>query len=283
VDYFGLLRATTVNPRTSLRWALNDRLVFRAGYGLYSTPPRGYYIVPGFGNPDLAPEHWQHITAGVNMQIVPGAVEFDTDVFIKSGDHVVSPSARNIVRDGEIVPERYANTGTGRVVGAEWMIRVRPGRAAPIYALLSYTFQRATRSACPVCPYFTYQYDQPHILSLVVGAILPQGWECGLRVRYTSGAPEPRVTGALFDADHDVSLTLTDPGLSGRLPDYFSLDARVSRRFTAGPFRLQAILEVLNATNNNNAESRIYSYDRRTSQLVYGLPIIPSLGIRGEY
>lgn len=283
LDHFGLLNATTVNPRSMLRLALGDRIAARAGYGIYSTPPRGYYIVPGFGNPALRPESWQHITAGVNIQIFPGAVEFDTDLFIKLGDQVVAPSARTIVRDGQQVPERFANTGYGTVIGGEWMIRVRPGRAAPIYGLISYTFQRATRAACASCPFVTYTYDQPHILSAVLGAILPYGWEIGARARYTSGIVEPNVTGALYDADHDVSLTLTNPLAPGRLPPYFSLDLRVSKRFQLGPLRCQGILEVLNATNNNNPESRIYSYDRRESRLIYGLPIIPSLGIRAEY
>jgi hypothetical protein len=102
-------------------------------------------------------------------------------------------------------------------------------------------------------------------------------------VRYTSGLVSPNVTGGLFDADHDVSLTIVDPLNPGRLPDFFSLDWRVAKRFTLGPIRGEAILEVLNTTNNANAESVIYSYDRRSSQYIYGLPIIPSLGIRAEY
>ncbi len=283
VDHFGLLRSTSINPRSMVRIALGDRVVARVGFGLYSTPPRGYSIVPGFGNPALEPENWQHYTAGLVYELIPGAVEFDTDVFVKIGDHVVAPSSRTIERNGVPVLERFANTGLGRVIGGEWMLRIRPGRASPLYALISYTHQRAIRSVCASCAWTTYQFDQPHILSATIGAILPHGWEVGARVRYTSGAVEPRVTGGLFDADHDVSLTVTDPLSLGRLPPYFALDLRISKRFQLGPLRAQVILEVLNTTNNANAESRIYSYDRRNSQLVLGLPILPSLGIRAEY
>jgi hypothetical protein len=104
-----------------------------------------------------------------------------------------------------------------------------------------------------------------------------------VRARWTSGLPEPRVTGALYDADHDVSLTRVDAWNPARLPDFFALDARVSKRFRWGPVRMELILEVLNATNNTNVESRIYSFDRRSSVPVTGLPILPVLGLRGEY
>jgi TonB family protein len=284
VDHYGLLGATTLNPRAMARLTLHPRLALRAGAGLYGTPPRGWAIIPGFGNPDLQPEQWVHATAGMSVEIVQGVVEFDTNAFIKLGDRVVVPSTgMRRDRQGVLLPERFANTGTGRVIGGEWLLRVRPGRAAPAYALVSYTLQRAVRAACEGCPAVTYEYDQPHILSVVLGALLPHGWEVGGRFRYTSGIVEPAVTGALYDADHDVALTLVDPLRPGRLPPFVSVDVRASWRFTLGPLRAQAILEVLNALNNNNPESRIYSYDRRESRLVYGLPILPSLGLRAEY
>lgn len=286
VDHYSLLGATTVDPRITVRIAPHPNVTLRTGLGLYSTPPRGWTIIPGFGNPDLQPERWIHTTVGMNIDILPGIVDFDTSVFVKLGDHVVVPSDQTRQQnDGTVVPVRFANTGRGRVFGGEWMLRVRPGRIAPVYALVSYTLQRATRSPCQLstCPWITYDYDQPHILSATAGIVLPHGWEAGLRVRYTSGLVEPTVTGALYDADHDVALTLTNPLAPGRLPPFFAMDCRVSWRFRLGPVRAQAILEVLNTLNTQNPESRIYSYDRRESRFIYGLPILPSLGIRAEY
>ena len=55
-DHFGILGASTVSPRAMTRIELHPRAVARVGFGLYATPPRGYYIVPGFGNPDLDPD-----------------------------------------------------------------------------------------------------------------------------------------------------------------------------------------------------------------------------------
>ena len=286
VDSYSLLNAVTVNPRMSARYAVHPRVVLRTGWGLYGTPPRGYFIVPGFGNPTLQPERWLHGTLGANVEIIPGVLDLDVAGFVKLGDNVVAPSTRlRVDASGQTVPERFANTGLGRVFGGEFMLRMRPGRLAPVYGLVSYTIQRAERTTCigGSCPWYTYQYDQPHILTVVLGAILPFGFEAGVRVRYTSGSVAPNITGALFDAEHDVALTLTDPLHTGRLPAYFTLDVRVAKRFSLGPVRCQGILEILNTTNNANVESLVLSYDRRSQAYVTGLPIIPTIGIRAEY
>jgi len=117
----------------------------------------------------------------------------------------------------------------------------------------------------------------------MVGALLPHGWELGLRARYTTGSPTPNVTGGLYDSDHDTTYTYVARDMPTRLPGFFALDVRVARRFRWGPVAFQAVLEVLNATHHVNVESRVYSFDRRTSIPVQGLPILPNLGLRGEY
>ncbi len=282
VDAFSRNGQWSVDPRFSLRYAAHPRLALRAGFGAYTTTPRGYTVLPGFGNPDLALERWRHGTVGLQSWIVDGVLEFTLDGFMKYGDQTASPSNRVIERDGQRVAERFASTGNGRVYGLEAMLRLRPGRV-PLLAWLSYTLQRAERRDSPGDAWYTSPWDQPHVLTLVLGAVLPHGWEAGLRARYTSGSPEPRVTGALYDADHDVALTWVDRANPSRLPDFFSLDLRVSKRFRWGPVDLQVIAEVLNATNQSNVESRIYSFDRRSSVPVTGLPILPSVGVRGEY
>ncbi len=281
-DWYSVTDALTLDPRASLRVALDPRLALRAGVGRYSTPARGYQTLPGFGNPDLGPEHWTHLTAGVQSDLVPGVLEASADVFVKLGDDTVAPSSRAVTRDGVSQPERFANTGSARVIGGEWFLRLRPGRI-PLLAMLSYTYQRAERRDAPGAAWYLSPWDQTHLLTAVVGVVLPHGWEAGVRARYASGAVDPRVTGALYDADHDVAQTFVDPLHPGRLPDYFALDVRVAKSFRAGPLRMQVVAEVLNATYHQNVESRIYSYDRRTSAYVTGLPLVPNLGLRAEY
>lgn len=282
VDAFSRTGGLSVDPRMTARLAVHPRLALRAGFGAYTTTPRGYTVLPGFGNPDLALERWQHAAVGLQSWVVDNVLELSVDGFVKYGDQTAAPSQRVIDRDGRRAPERFASTGNARIYGAEAMVRLRPGRL-PLVAWISYTLQRAERRDGPTGAWYTSPWDQPHILTLVLGAVLPRGWEAGLRARYTSGSPEPNVTGALYDSDNDVALTYVDRLNPGRLPDFFALDVRVAKRFRWGPVNMQFIAEVLNATYQANVESRVYSFDRRSSVPITGLPILPSLGLRGEY
>lgn len=282
VDRFSRSDSLTVDPRASGLWRPHPRLGVRGALGSYSTIPRGYVVIPGFGNPDLGPERWWHGTAGLQIEVIPGALELTADVFAKWGDGTAAPTARTVVRGGVETPERFANIGSARVLGAEWWLRLRAGRL-PLYGWISYTYQRAERRDAPGLSWQPSTWDQPHLLSLILGAALPRGWEVGARLRWALGLPEPVVTGALVDSDHDVALTWVDARRSGRLPDTWSLDLRAAKRFRWGPLRMQFIAEVLNATNQANAESRLYAWDRRRSAYVTGLPIVPSVGLRAEY
>jgi TonB family protein len=272
----------SIDPRLSMRVMAHARVALRAALGSYTTTPRGYTVLPGFGNPDLGLERWMHATVGASAWIVEGVLEFTLDAFAKRAGGVAAPSDRVLERDGVRTPERFASTGSARTMGLEAMVRLRAGRW-PVLAWLSYTLQRAERRDTPEGRWYTSPWDQTHLLTCVLGVVLPRGWELGLRARYATGSPEARVVGGVYDSDHDVTLTLVDAANPGRLPSFVSLDVRASKRFRWGPVELQVIAEVLNATNAANVESRVYSFDRRTSVPVLGLPIIPNLGLRAEY
>ncbi len=282
VDGYSRNASLAVDPRVSvtvspLRW-----ITLRAAFGAYTTTPRGYTVLPGFGNPDLALERWQHGAAGAQITALDGALELTLDGFYKFGDRTAAPSDRVILRDGALVPERFASTGNARIAGAELMARLRP-TSTPFAAMLSYTLQRAERRDTAQGAWYLSPWDQTHLVTLVAGATLPRGWQVGVRVRYSTGATEPRVTGGLYDSDRGVTLTYVDTQNPARLPDFFSLDVRVAKRFRWGPTEWELIAEVLNATNHTNVESRVYSFDRRTSVPITGLPIVPSIGARVAY
>lgn len=272
-EHFSQSGSAVLSPRGTVRFLAHPRVALRVGVGLYPSPARGYAVLPGFGNPSLQVERWTHATGGVVLELLTGLLELSLDAFQKRASAVVAPAPE---------PLRFDNTGRAEVLGAEACLSLRPGRG-PFLGLVSYTLQRATRQRAPGAPWVPSTWDQPHLFTAVLGSRLGRGWEAGFRVRYGTGSVEPAVTGALYVSDLDVALTFTDPSRYGRLPDFFSLDLRVSRRFRWGPVNLDLVAEVLNATNHPNVESRVYSPDRLSSVPVLGLPIVPSLGLRGEY
>ncbi|MBI2896833.1 MAG: TonB-dependent receptor [Deltaproteobacteria bacterium] len=268
-DHLGLIGANVVDPRAGFRWQAHSRLVMKGGLGLYSQPPRGFEVVPGFGNPDLEAERGVHYTIGLEHKLAE-PVTLDVQLFGKSLANAAAPSET----------EGFASTGLGRTVGLETMLVFRP--RLPAFGWISYTLSKSERRDAPGEPYRLFEYDQTHILSVVAGTMLPGGFELGCRLRYASGFPETPVAGAVYDADFDVYRPLSAASGSSRIPPFFSLDLRLAKRWRAWGARWTLTLDVQNATVHSNPERRIYAYDYSDSTFATGIPILPSLGLRAE-
>jgi hypothetical protein len=58
---------------------------------------------------------------------------------------------------------------------------------------------------------------------------------------------------------------------------------RVDKAWKFKTWKLSAYLDVQNAYNNANPEAVQYNFNYTSRAYVSGLPILPSLGIRGEF
>jgi hypothetical protein len=138
------------------------------------------------------------------------------------------------------------------------------------------------RQDVPGAPWRLFDYDQPHVLTVVASKELG-AWSVGARFRVASGLPRTPVTGAFYDAKDDVYQPIFGPQNSIRLPTFWQLDLRVDRSFRLGESaRLLVYLEGLNVTNRANGEEYIYNVDYTRRGIVTGLPAIAVLGARVE-
>jgi len=87
----------------------------------------------------------------------------------------------------------------------------------------------------------------------------------------------------VYDAGAGTWVPFFGPVNSERLPDFLQLDVRVDRIWTFRTWRLSLYLDVQNVTNRGNAEGWTYDYDYSRRQPLTGLPILPILGIEGEW
>ena len=58
---------------------------------------------------------------------------------------------------------------------------------------------------------------------------------------------------------------------------------RVDKVWTFDSWTLDAYLDVLNVYNHRSIEATQYSYDFSQSTYIQGLPIFPSLGLKGAF
>jgi hypothetical protein len=70
---------------------------------------------------------------------------------------------------------------------------------------------------------------------------------------------------------------------SERLPLFHQLDLRVDKMWDYDVWRLRVYLDVQNVYNNQAVEAVMYNYNYSQRTYVRGVPIIPSVGVRGEF
>jgi len=281
---YGTVETVVADPRAVLRVKVHPRATLMAASGYFTQPPPFPQLVPGVRNPALVPQRsWQSST-GVETQL-PGGFETRLTGFYTRMYNLQRNSA-DIV-EGPNGPQRanVVDDGQGRSYGMEVLIRRRLERG--LYGWVSYTLSRSERfleGGVPV----PFPFDQTHVLNVAASWDINRRWRVGARFQLATGNPQRRVTGAFFDADVDrhrpTYAARQDDGTdTERLPVYHQLDIRVDYRFRWGPLRMSAYLDVLNAYYAQNTEGYLYQYDfaRRTN--FPGLPILPALGLMGEY
>jgi hypothetical protein len=175
------------------------------------------------------------------------------------------------------------NGGIGRIYGLETMARLNPQPGASrAFGFLAYTLSRSERKDHPSQPWRLFDFDQTHILTMAGGYRLPRNWDVSGTFRLVSGNPTTPVTGSVYDAAGDYYTPIFGPINSARNPLFHQLSVRVEKQWRFKAWGLAAYLDVQNAYNHRSQEGVQYSYDYARSAPVQGLPVLPSLGLRGE-
>jgi TonB family protein len=281
-EYYLVADAFSFDPRLSVRWQEGENTV-RFGVGRYSQNPQLYETQAQFGNPDVNPERAIHVSLGYDRQLTRAVRVESTLYYKKLSDLIVRDDTLVMQPDGSLAPVAYTNAGIGRIYGAELLLR--HDTTKNFFGWVSYTLSRSERRDHPDqdLDWRPFQFDQTHIVTVVGSLKLPWRVEAGLRFRYVTGNPDTPIVGSIYDADADVYLPIPGESGSTRIAPYHQLDVRIDRRWVFDRWMLTAYLDVQNAYNRQNPEGTFYSYDYRESSSVTGLPIIPSIGAKGEF
>lgn len=191
----------------------------------------------------------------------------------------------------------------GLAYGMELLIRYPLGNNW--FGWLSYSLQRSTRRTT----FFRYDsqgraisedkadlpfaFDQTHILNLVVSHKFSNNITLGGVLHFNTGRPEYGTLGSQTmregtDSDGRPAWVRVARDEVDRLPPFFRFDVRVSKAWAYETFTLEAYLDMLNVTLNQETlgfeyEGGGYSRQPLTKNSV-GLPIaLPIIGVKGRY
>jgi hypothetical protein len=176
---------------------------------------------------------------------------------------------------------RYDNNGVGRVYGVE--VVARHETHAGFTGWLAYTLSRSTRRDSGETSYRLFQYDQTHILTAVGLYVLPRNWQLSSRLRLISGNPQTPAISSVFNSADGSYQPIYGSRFSSRNPYFCQFDVRIDKRWIFNKWMLNAYLDIQNITNRKNVEDPQYNSDYTQSSSTPGVPILPILGIRGEF
>ncbi|RKH06989.1 TonB family protein [Corallococcus sp. CA053C] len=194
-------------------------------------------------------------------------------------------------------------TSHGMAYGLELLVRYPLGNNW--FGWLSYSLQRSTRNTT----FYRYDstgravseakddlpfaFDQTHILNLVVSHKFSNNITLGGVLHFNTGRPEYGTLGSQTnregtDSDGRPAWVKVDRDAVDRLPPFFRFDLRLSKAWAYETFTLEAYLDMLNVTLNQ--ETLGFEYEgggvsrRPLTKSAVGLPIaLPIIGVKGRY
>lgn len=292
VDYTNYTKRFDASPRVNARFDVHPeypKTTLKAGLGFFHQPPQFQEALPPLGSPGLKSNRATHYALGFEQEL-SRRIEGSIEGFYKQLDSTVvgNPSVSGAALD-------YSNTAKGYVIGSEVLLKYKPDER--FFGWVAYTLSRSARIDGPGEVEHLIQYDQTHILTILGNYRLGHGWEFGARFRLVSGnLITPSVcdkaasdcdlnrTGSLFHAPSGVYTPIPIAGpFSERLPLFHQLDIRVDKSWVFSKWKLSAYLDIQNVYNHANSEGLQYNFNFTTRQYVSGLPIFPSIGLRGDF
>jgi TonB family protein len=254
------------------------RTTIKGGVGVFDQPPQFQETNSVLGTPGLYSNRAIHYSVGLEQELSQH-VEVSVEGFYKDLTNLVESTAT-------VGGYTYNNLGSGYVIGLETLIKYKPDKH--FFGWIAYTLSRSVRQNGPNDPEYLFHYDQTHNLTVLGSYRMGRGWEFGARFRIVSGSLVTPVLSspalpAVFAADAGAYTPLQGHPDSERLPLFHQLDLRVDKRWQFKDWRFSAYLDVQNVYNNEAVEGVVYNYNYAQQTYETGLPILPSIGVRGEF
>jgi hypothetical protein len=227
---------TTLDPRFGVALRTGD-WTWRLGGGTFQQGRwRVDYDLPDQGLPAGIPRRARHVAFGVERE---GRPALKVETYLKSYD-------RYVPEEGALEIEGGRASGLDALV--RWSQTERWG------GWISYSLLDGTIDVADVGR-VSSEVDVTHSLT-AVGMYTLGSWQLGSTARYATGRPYTPAVGST-GGDGFPEPVYGDP-LSSRLPDYFRLDARVTRFQRLGGRFAVFYLEVINVLDRENASAVVY-------------------------
>lgn len=257
------------SPRLLVRYRIGPRDWLKATAGQFSQLPNLPVGVPGFESFGLASyglQRSRQASVGIESALedrIGIDLNVDTSLFYQRLH--LTDLKNTLIPDPQ--SQDLLQARQGESYGLEVMIR-RPMRHR-LYGWLAYTLSRSLRLVDGIIS--PSDWDQRHIVNLVVGYRLPRNYSASVRFHYNSGRPYPLYSERETDVERYI-----------RLPAFPQLDLRADKRFIFDTFVLDAYIELVNSTLSREVFDVKRQQSGTLKENAYRL-VLPSAGVHVEW
>jgi hypothetical protein len=269
-----------VDPRLWARYAVDPATSLYGYAGLYHQAPAAEQLDAQTGNPDLTPLSATQVGVGAERRF-GNALTVRLEGYLNLRRDLVFPAAAAANADGTFRNPLQLNSGHGRSLGVE--LFVRRELTSTFYGWLAYSLSRSRELRGDGSGWLPTQYDQPHVLTLLLGVRPSPYVEFAVRMRVATGNPIAQVSSAVFDADSGAYFPHRSTFGAARLPTFWQLDFEINNIWVSDAFLLQLYLDFENALNRLNPEAILYDYRYAEQAYVHGLPLTAILGAKVSF
>lgn len=315
LQYYATLKNTSPEPRLGIKYNVNENLRLKLAGGIYSqnlisansdrdvvnlfygflSGPDNLQdeIVDEEGNVKQRKHSLQkanHAILGAEYDLTD-RISVNVEGYLKRFTQLTNTNRNKVFNDDPDVdaPDIFKKDfiiETGDAYGVDFVLKYSSKKLYlwGVYSLGKVTRWDGVRTYAPI-------FDRRHSVNLVGSYKFGKNnsWEINARWNYGSGLPFTQTqgyynkldfsngTGSNVGQENSSELAIAYASLGGgRLPSYHRLDLNIKKTVTLGE---NSMLEInLGATNLYNRDN-IFYVDRVTTEKVYQLPLLPSLGV----
>jgi hypothetical protein len=271
-DRFALTNENNISPRLALSYRFLESTSLNLAWGKYIQSPANYQISPDPRNLLLKSSTAFHYIAGIEHRLADDT-RATVEVYHKVlSNLVVHPDSSNLL----------LNTGSGYARGIEFSLQKK--FTDGFVGSASYSYSVSQRRDNSTQALYDFEFDRPHIINLIAGMEIGEGWQIGAKFQYASGNPYTPVVGVVIK---NGSYYVVDGGYnSARYPAYHKLDVRIDKKFHFSSVTLTAYLDLWNVYNRQNILSYSYKVDSDgiiTTTPRYDFGVLPIIGLSAQF
>ncbi len=290
-----LNKHVSIEPRASLKYALDAQHSFSLGYGLHSqVMPLGVYFVKDAANqvlnPDLGLSKAHHFVLAYDYLLRKNlhlkSEFYYQHLFEIPVEKGASSSFSMLNELGGIVWRPLGNTGLGRNYGLE--LTAEQFLTRGFYGLFSASIFRSEYQGSDQI-WRSTRFDSRYACTLTAGK--EWNWNRRGKIRTVGFNLKLISTGGQRDTPIDLeasaaqleTIYLEEQAFSKQVPGYFRLDTGVRLKRNYRHLTTTVSLDIQNTTNRQNIGGQYYDADAGVVKTWFQAPLIPVLAYRLEF